>query len=313
MQEARMMRAVITGGTGMVGQVLSARLAADGHEVIVLSRTPEKYGSRMPASVQLVNWDSETMGDWAVWVDGADAIINLAGARLAGPDPRMRWTDKRKKIICKSRRDVGGVLVEAIKAAANKPGMLLQASGIDYYSTGDQLVTEQSPPGDDFLSWVCQECWEASTAPVEDMGVRRVVMRTGPILNDQDGFLPPLILQTKLFAGGALGTGDQWLSWIHQDDMISAVRFFMEKDETQGAYNLAAPNPVQNAELAKTLGRVLNRPVFMRWPAFFFKIAFGQMAVTLLQGVRASSERLQSAGFEFEYPELEAALRDLLD
>lgn len=307
------MRVLITGGTGMVGQSLSSRLAAGGHEAIVLSRTPEKYQSDMPAGVRLVNWDSETLGDWAEHVEGVDAIVNLAGARLAGPDPRMRWTDRRKKLICSSRKDVGEVLVKAIAAASNKPRMLLQASGIDYYSTGGQLVTEKSPPGDDFLTWICQECWEASTAPVEDMGVRRVITRTGPILNDQDGFLPPLILQTRLLAGGALGSGEQWISWIHQDDMLAAVRFFIENEGTQGAYNLVAPNPVQNAQLAKTLGRVLNRPVFMRWPSFLFKIAFGQMAITLLQGVRASSERLQSAGFEFEHPELEGALRDLLD
>lgn len=306
------MRFLITGGTGMIGVRLVGDLLSRSHEVVVLSRHPEEHGGEMPSGAKLVQWDAKTMDRWVEWIDDADAVVHLAGARLAGPDPRMRWTERRQAVICQSRRQAGQALARAIADAGRKPAVLIQVSGIDYYSTGEAVVTEETPPGDDYLSWVCVECWEAPTAPVEDMGVRRVVIRSGPMLNADDGFLPPQVLQTKLLGGGTIGGGRQWVSWVHWRDVVSAIHYLAQNERATGAYNLVAPNPVRQAELSKTLGRVLNRPTFMRWPAFLFKIAFGDMAVTLLKGVRASSERLQSTGFEFQFPELEGALRDLL-
>jgi uncharacterized protein (TIGR01777 family) len=306
------MRFLITGGTGMVGQGLVADLLEAHHDVVVLSRHPEQHRAHMPSGVKLIQWDAKATDGWVERVAGADAVVHLAGARLAGPDPRMRWTESRKAIICQSRRQAGEAIAAGIKAAARRPTVLIQASGIDYYASGEAEVTEATSPGDDFQSWICTECWEAPTARIEGMGVRRVVIRSGPMLNAGDGFLPPQVLQTKLFAGGAIGSGLQWVSWVHWRDVIAAIRFLVENQQAEGAYNLVAPNPVRQAELSKALGRVLNRPVFLRWPALFFEIAFGEMAVTLLRGVRASSDRLQSAGFEYQFPELEGALRDLL-
>ncbi len=306
------MRYLVSGGTGMIGRGLVATLLEEDHEVVVLSRDPDRHRADMPAGVKLAQWDARTVSAWAEWIESADAVVHLAGARLAGPDPRMRWTERRKRIICESRRDAGRALAAAIEEGGRKPAVLIQASGVDYYSPGESLVTEKTPPGEDFLSWVCTECWERPTAPVERLGVRRVVIRSGPMLNANDGFLPPQVLQTKLFAGGAIGSGRQWVSWVHYQDVISAIRFLTQNRDAEGAFNLAAPNPVRQRELARALGQVLKRPIFMRWPSFLFEAAFGEMAVTLLEGVCASSERLQQAGFEFQYPEIEGALRDLL-
>jgi uncharacterized protein (TIGR01777 family) len=306
------MRYLVSGGTGMIGRGLATALLEEDHDVVVLSRNPDLHREDMPAGVKLAQWDARTVGAWAEWVERADAVVHLAGARLAGPDPRLRWTKRRKRIICESRREAGRAITAAIEGAGRKPAALIQASGVDYYPSGEPLVTEETPPGEGFLSWVCTECWENPTAPVERMGVRRVVVRSGPMLNGDDGFLPPQVLQTRLFAGGAIGSGRQWVSWVHYQDVISAIRFLAQNPDAGGAYNLVAPNPVRHEQLARALGQVLNRPIFMRWPSFLFEVAFGEMAVTLLKGVRASAERLQQAGFEFQFPEIEGALRDLL-
>ncbi len=305
------MRIIVTGGTGMIGRRLVAKLAADGHEVIVLSRSPDNHS--FPAGVVGHEWDAKTAAGWGNLADGADAIINLAGENIAGdsllPD---RWTAAKKRRIRESRLYVGQAVTEAIDRAAQKPHVLLQASGIDYYGdTGDQKITENDPPGDTFLAQVCVD-WEASTAAVEAMGVRRVVLRTGVVFSMDGGALPVTVLPFRLFAGGPLGNGRQWLPWIHIDDVVAAMVYLLEHESAAGPINLVNPNPVQNKELAKAIGEVLKRPSFVPAPAAAMRLALGETADLVLHSHRALPQQLETLGYPFRYTDVRVALRDLL-
>ena len=303
------MRIIITGGTGWIGRQLAGQLAGDGHETIILSRNPGQTAG-MPAGVRLERWDAKTAAGWGHLADGADAIVNLAGERLAGPSPAYRWTEKRKQAICDSRRNAGLAVTEAVRAAKNKPKVLIQASGINYYDTGDALATENTPAGSGFLPHVVKDCWEASTAEVDAMGVRRAIIRTGPVLGSNSPVLSPILLQFKLFAGGTIGNGKQWFPWVHIDDVIGVTRFLIDNPAGTGPFNLVAPNPVTNAEMGKIVGRVLGRPSWLPAPSFAFNLAFGEMAMTLTEGVHAQPKRLLELGYTFRFPTLDAAVRN---
>lgn len=306
------MRVIITGGTGLIGRALGGSLVADGHKAIVLSRSPEKAAG-LADGVSVEGWDARSAGEWASLVDGAGAVVNLAGASIAGESffP-TRWTTARKKLILESRLDAGRAIVQAVEAAAQKPGVLIQSSAIGYYGPhGDEKLDEASAASDDYLG-ATAEAWEESTAAVEAMGVRRVVVRTGVVLSGEDGALPRLLLPFKLFAGGPMGNGKQWLSWIHVDDLVKAIRFLMDNPQASGAFNLTAPNPVTNAELAHAIGRVMRRPSFIPVPGPAMRLAFGEVATTVLDGQRVMPRRLQEAGYEFLYSEVEPALREIL-
>ncbi|MGD8398232.1 MAG: TIGR01777 family oxidoreductase [Anaerolineae bacterium] len=308
------MRVIITGGTGQIGSDLAADLAADGHEVIVLTRSPEQATGLAPG-VRPVGWDGRTAKGWGHLADGADAIVNLAGANLAGSGffP-ARWTEERKRIIRDSRVHAGEAVVEAVAQAQQKPGVVIQASGVGYY--GDRQegpVTEDDPPGDGFLARMAADAWEPSTAPVEEMGVRRAIIRTGGVFDADEGALPRLVLPFRLFVGGTIGGGDQWIAWIHQRDEVRAIRFLIEDPGASGPFNLTAPESVTNREMAKTLGRVLGRPVWIPLPGFVMRLAFGEVASVLLEGQPAVPQRLLERGFAFKFPDPESALRDLLD
>jgi hypothetical protein len=305
------MRVIITGGSGLIGTALTERLLADGHEVIILSRSPEKY--TFPAGVQGVKWDGKTAGDWNTSINDNTAIVHLAGASIAGDSfiPK-RWTPERKKAIRQSRLDSGQAVVAGIEAADRKPRVLIQASAVGYYGpSGSEVLTESAPPGNDFLADVCVD-WEASTRPVEAMGVRRVVTRTGLVLTLDGGPLPIVVLQYKLFAGGRLGDGRQWWPWIHLDDEVEAVTYLLENEAAEGVYNLTAPNPLTNDAFGKVVGQVLNRPHLIPVPAFALKLLLGEIATLVLDGQRAIPQRLQEAGFIFKYSEAKPALADLL-
>lgn len=306
------MRIIITGGTGLIGRALSADLIADGHEVIVLSRDPGK-AAKMPAGTQVEKWDAVSAAGWGHLADGADAIVNLAGASVAGEHfLPSRWTKKRKRIIADSRINAGKAVVEAVAAASVKPRVVIQSSAIGYYGArDDKPVDEQTARGDDFLAQLCVD-WEASTAAVEDMQVRRVVIRTGLVLSMEGGAFTRLLLPFKLFAGGYFGNGRQYYSWVHIADQVAAIRFLIENEETHGVYNVSAPRPQTNREFGKTLGRVMRRPAFMPVPGFVMRLMFGEVSMAVLEGQRVLSKRLQEAGFSFKFPESEAAFRDLL-
>lgn len=308
------MRVIITGGTGMIGKALANSLAKDGHEVIVLSRNKHKTAG-LASGVRVVEWDGRTAAGWGELADGAGAIVNLAGESIAGEGfPPQRWTPERRARIRDSRVNAGRAVTEAINNATNKPGVLIQQAAVGYYGPrGSEDVTEETPPGSDFLADVVKQ-WEASTADVEKMGVRRAVTRTGLVLSSQGGVLPMMALPFRMFVGGKIGSGEQEIPWIHIDDQIRAFRYLIDTPTASGVFNLSAPNPLPNAAFSKALGRALNRPSFFPTPGFPFKLAFGELGdVLLLKGQRAVPKHLQESGFQFHYPEAEGALKDLFE
>lgn len=307
------MRVIIAGGSGLIGRALTANLTADGHEVLILSRTPERL-SGLPAGARAVAWDTHTADGWGPLADGADALVNLAGANLAGERffP-SRWTAERKRLIRDSRLNAGRAIVQAVEQATRKPGVVVQASGVGYYGPhGDEIVTEETPPGSDYLARFAAEDWEPSTAPVEALGVRRAIARSAGVLDPNEGALWRLLLPFRLFVGGPMGSGKQWFPWIHIDDEARALRFLIDHPQASGPFNLTAPYPLTNAGFAKVLGQVLGRPSWLPVPGFALKLAFGKVTGVLLEGQRAVPKRLQELGFEFRFPTAEAALKDLL-
>ena len=306
------MRVLIPGGTGLIGRALSAELAKDGHEVILLSRAPQR-AHNLPPGVRTERWDGRTAAGWGHLADGADAIVNLAGASIAGEGffP-ARWTEARKTLLTESRLHTARAVVEAVQGAAQKPGAVIQASAIGYYGPhGDESLTEDAPPGDDFLARLCV-AWEAAAAPLDEMGVRRVILRTGVVLSTAGGAFPRLLLPFRLFAGGPMGSGRQWMSWIHVADEVAAIRFLLERPDAAGPFNLTAPEPLTNAQFSRLLGRVMRRPALLPVPAFAMRLALGEAATIVLDGQRVLPRRLQELGFTFRFPTAEAALHDLL-
>jgi len=306
--EGLSMRIIITGGTGLIGRKLSQIMSADGHDVIVLSRNPGKAVG-MPTVVRVEQWNTQTIEGWGELVDGADAIVNLAGAGIADG----RWSRERKQLINDSRLDAGNILVEAIQAAEKKPATFIQASAVGYYGTenNEQELTEESAPGNDFLAKVCID-WEISTAPIERLGIRRVILRTGIVLSNDGGAFPRMVLPFKMYAGGPLGDGEQWLPWIHIEDQAEAIYFLLKQEDASGPFNLSAPEPLINREFGQEIGRAMGKPSFMPAPAIALKLALGEMATLVLDGQRAVPKNLLDLGFSFKYPTAEAALAELI-
>ncbi len=300
-------RILISGGSGLIGNALASDLARDGNEVIVLSRHPEKLAI-LPAGVRVEKWDAQTAEGWYRLANGADAIVNLAGESIGSG----RWTDERKRTIVRSRVEAGRAIVQAVETSSKKPRVVIQASAVGYYGpTDDKRITEKAPQGHDFLARIALD-WEASTEPVERFGVRRVVIRTGVVLSKKGGALPRMVTPFRFFAGGRLGNGCQWLPWIHIADEIGAIRFLIDNENANGAFNLTAPFPVINTEFSRLLGRQLKRPSHFSVPAFVLRLLFGEMASVLLAGQQAIPERLLEMGFGFRYSEAHQALKDLL-
>lgn len=306
------MKVVISGGTGLLGSALGRELARDGHEVVVLSRAPEK-AKNLPGGVRAAGWDGRSLGDWAAEVDGATAVVNLAGYRLAAANPlTMRWTKARKERIIQSREDAGSVLTEALRRAGSKPGVFIQCSGVGYYGVlADEPVDETAPAGDDFLAGVCRR-WEASSKSVEEAGVRRAVIRIGVVLANGNPAFDLQKLPIALFVGGPIGNGKQVLPWVHIADVVGAMRFLIDSPEQRGVFNLSAPEPVTNREFGALLARLMRRPYWFPAPAFLLKGLLGEVSTVVLDGQRAIPARLQAAGYPYRFATLEAALRDLL-
>jgi uncharacterized protein (TIGR01777 family) len=294
------MQIVVAGGSGFLGRPLVARLEAEGHTVRVLSRRP--------AAPHETAWTPDgSVGPWAGTLDGADAVINLAGESIAGG----RWTAARKARIRDSRIRATRSLVTAIQQTGGSSSVLLSGSAIGYYGAHDEeALTEESPPGDDFLASVCRD-WE--TEALRAAATTRVVLlRTGLVLAKEGGALPPMALPFKLFAGGPVGSGRQFNSWIHRDDWVSLVVWALRTPAVSGPLNLTAPTPVPNRDFARTLGRVLGRPAFMPAPAFAMRLLLGEMAdALLLTGQRVVPAKATSLGYAFTHPDLERALREI--
>lgn len=291
------MRIVIAGGSGFLGRALSADLLRGGHEVQVLTRRPR--------GTHDVIWSTDpTPAAWMGVVDGADAVINLVGESLD-----QRWTRDRMRAVRASRLEATNALVVAIRRAARPPSVLLSGSAIGIYGNrGDEALTEESLPGSDFVATLCRE-WEARA--MEASGISRVVLlRTGLVLAREGGVLPRMARPFYFMAGGRLGSGRQYCSWIHLQDWMALVQWAIAHDTVMGALNLTAPNPVPNAEFARALGAALHRPALVPAPAFALRLLLGKMADALvLGGQRVLPEKALSLGFRFGYERLEAALR----
>jgi uncharacterized protein (TIGR01777 family) len=302
------MKIVVAGGTGFIGVPLCNELVGKGHSLIVLTRSGSAADSPNRTSVP---WQPGSPGAWehvlAEVLDGVDGVINLAGAPIAD----RRWSERQKQKLRSSRIETTRALVTAIGRTKKNPAFLLNASAVGYYGPrGDELVTEESGPGRDFLAGLCAD-WEEEAKKAEAHGVRVIRLRTGIVLGKGGGALSKMVLPFKLFIGGPLGTGRQWMPWIHIEDEIGMIRFLMENNDARGAINACAPNPVTMKEFCLTLGKVLHRPCWAPVPAFALRLLLGEMAEMLLTGQRAMPAAAERLGYRFRHPELLDALRTL--
>ncbi len=299
------MKVVIAGGTGFIGKALSRLLVDSGYQVISLTRSTRP--SDIPGVKNAV-WDAENLSGWGDHVNGAKAVVNLAGDNIASG----RWNEDKKKSILESRVKSGKALEHAVIKASHRPEVFIQGSAVGFYGLqGPEPVNESSSPGGNFLAGVTVK-WEKSSEKVEDYGVRRAIVRTGMVLG-KGGALAKMLPAFRMGLGGPLGHGHQGVSWIHLDDEIGAIKFLIENEQCKGVYNLTAPAPVTFNKFSKALGSVLGRPAVMRVPAFVLKMLMGQMAQeVLLGGQFALPERLLSAEYHFEHVDIEAALRDVV-
>jgi hypothetical protein len=299
-------RYLLAGGSGLIGRRLAAAWAAEGAEVVVLSRSAAV--GDLPPGVRVATWDGRAVGAWADEVDGATAVVNLTGENVG----EGRWTAARKSRLRASRLEPTAALVTAIERASRRPAALLQASAVGFYGDrGDEILDESAAPGAGYLPELCVE-WEAASAGVESLGVRRVLLRTGIVLAREGGALPKMLPAFRAGVGGPLGDGRQWFPWIHLDDAVAAIRFAAARVELRGPVNVTAPAPATNAQLTRELARACRRFALLRVPPFALRALFGEMAEVLLGGQRAVPSKLADAGFRFEYPQLAPALAALV-
>lgn len=307
------MRIVIAGGTGFLGSPLAEVYAEDGHDVVVLTRrlpageARHDSGTGVPG-ITRVGWKPDGQGGpWAATLDGADAVINLAGEGIGD----RRWTPQRKAQLRDSRIIPTRSLAAAIRASAVPPKVLVSASGVGYYgASGDEPKTEDSPAGDDFLAHVCED-WEGEALGAISPATRVVVTRTGVVLERAGGALTQMMRPFQLFVGGPIGSGRQYISWIHRHDWIEMLRWIVQTPEVTGPINATSPEPVTNREFARALGLALRRPGFVPAPAFVLKLALGEMASLALTGQRVLPARVQALGYHFRYPHLDQAFRGI--
>ncbi|WP_370221450.1 TIGR01777 family oxidoreductase [Cytobacillus sp.] len=299
------MRIAITGGTGFVGNALVKKFLEKKHEIFILTRNiSDKQHSKNLNYVQWLN-DDDSPEDA---LEGIDVFINLAGESINSG----RWTEERKKRILNSRITATKEVLRIISRLEEKPYTLINASAVGYYGTSQtETFTEASrKSGTDFLAETVRR-WEEEASKAEEFEVRTVFCRFGIILEKNDGALPRMAFPYKLFAGGTVGTGSQWVSWIHLDDAVNGILFCIDQGQLQGPLNFTSPYPVTMKEFGQILGKVLNRPHWMPAPGFALKITLGEMSTLVLEGQKVLPEKLQSLGFDFLYPDLKAALDDI--
>lgn len=324
------MRIILAGGTGFIGCALRESLAQAGHEVVILTRQrPRENQPGVRTRYRYWNPSSASGTEVSLWeseIEGVDAVINLAGEPIVG----KRWTPEQKKKIVESRTNATRAIVNAIQKSRRKPFLLLNASAIGYYGPthhvsfqgsgqppkrggphGEEGVSEEAPAGSDFLARTCR-AWEAEALRAEDFGLRVVRLRTGIVLEKSGGALAKMLPPFESGLGGPLGSGRQWMSWIHLQDLLGLIHFILGKKEVRGALNGTAPSPVTMKEFAAALGRALKRPAFFPVPGFVVKILLGEMSDILLKGQRVLPKRALEAGYVFKFPTLEAAFKEIL-
>lgn len=305
------MKVAVTGATGFVGSRLVERLQQEGHSVLVLTRHPERaqrmFSSSGSSLLEIVAYTPTKSGSWQQAISGCDGVVNLAGAPIADE----RWTPQRKQEILESRSTATQKLVEAIQNTDSKPSVLVNASAVGYYGTSETSVfDENSPCGRDFLANVCL-AWEAAAQQVQQAGTRLVILRLGIVLG-MGGALGKMLTPFKLFAGGPLGSGHQWFSWIHREDLVNLILFSLTNSSVEGVLNATAPNPVKMEQLCHALGEVLHRPSWLPVPDFALEILLGDAAQVILQGQQVLPKRALSYNFNYQYPTVKPALEEIL-
>ncbi len=303
---------VLTGGTGLIGKALVKALIERGDKVILLVRNPQKAKAQLPNLAGYYEWNATSeSGEWTAILVSADAVVHLAGTPVAA-----RWDEHYKKQIYDTRILSTRNLVRALAQSPVKPKVFVVASGVGYYGNQGygatvEALDESAPPANDFLAKVCID-WEKEAFEAEKLGMRVVTMRTGVVLSTKGGALEKMLTPFKFFVGGPIGSGKQWVSWIHIDDVVGLYLFAIDNEKVTGAMNIVAPNPVPMKVLAETLGRVLSRPSGLAVPKAALEVLFGEAADVIAEGQRVMPTRALEFGFSFKYPELEGALRDII-
>lgn len=301
------MQIIVTGGTGFIGRPLCAALCQEGHRVTLLTRRVEAQRS-CHSTVTVVEWNGREAGDWEQCFNGADAVINLAGAPIADG----RWTDARKHLLMESRVLTTRLLVEALSRRASKPHTLISASGIGYYGArDDRTLDEGAARGQGFLPDLCL-AWETEALRAADFGLRVVLLRTGMVLEEDGGALPKMLLPFRFFAGGPIMPGTQWVSWIHRHDHIGLIQWLLKTPNVSGPVNAVAPEAVTMNRFCQALGQVLHRPSWLPVPRFALRMALGELGTLMTTGQRVTPAKALSGRYVFHYPKLEAALRAIL-
>lgn len=302
------MKVIVTGGTGFIGRAVLQKLIEDGHRVVLLTRHPDHVQWFNKNFVRPVAWNGKTQGDWSQEVDGADAVINLAGEPLVA----KRWTKSVKEHIISSRVNATRAIVEAIRKAEHKPSVLINANAVGFYgNVPDGEVTESSPKGSGFLSDTC-EIWEKEARAAEALGVRLVICRIGIVLEKDGGALTKMVPPFQMFIGGPIGSGRQWFPWVHRDDVAGAMIFALDNSRVKGVINVTAPDSVTMGQFCVALGKALKRPCWAPVPAVALKLLLGEMSGMLLEGQKAIPKKLEQAGYLFIYPKLDEALEVIL-
>jgi uncharacterized protein (TIGR01777 family) len=307
------MRIVIAGGTGFLGSPLAEAYAEEGHDVRVLTRSlapgesRHESGTGVPG-ITRVGWTPDgRSGAWRATLNGADAVINLAGETIGD----KRWTPARKALLRDSRLLATRSLVAALSESDHKTGVFVSASGVGYYGDGgDEVKTEESPAGQDFLAHLCED-WEGEARKAAASNVRVAIVRTGVVLERSGGALPRMTTPFRFFAGGPLGSGRQYMSWIHRLDWVEMVRWIVATPSADGTFNATAPHPVTNRQFARALGRALHRPALLPAPGFGLRLVVGEFAESILTGQRVIPKRAMTMGYHFRYPEIDIAFRGL--
>jgi uncharacterized protein (TIGR01777 family) len=302
------MQIVVTGGTGFIGRHLCASFCQEGHRVTLLTRRREEAQQSYGATVTAVEWNGREAGAWERCLEGADAVVNLAGAPIADG----RWTDARKRLLSESRVLTTRLLAEAISRRTSKPRTLISASGIGYYgASDDRVLDEGAARGEGFLADLCL-AWEAEALRTAEFGARVVLLRTGMVLELDGGALPKMLLPFQLFAGGPIMPGTQWVSWIHRRDHIGLIQWILATPHVSGPVNAVAPEAVTMKRFCQVLGRVLQRPSWLPVPRFALQAALGELGTLMTTGQRVNPAKALSGGYVFHYPTLEPALRAII-
>ena len=305
------MKIAITGATGLVGTRLVSKLKEQNHQIVVFTRNSDKARKIFPSTrfpnLEIVRYTPLESGTWQDKVSGCDAVVNLAGEPIS-----ERWTPQHKKAILESRQIGTRKIVEAIAKAEEKPSVLVSGSAIGYYGTSETATfDETSSSGNDFLAEVCQK-WEAEAEAVKEHGVRLVIVRIGVVLANGGGALGKMLTPFQMGAGGPIGTGRQWFSWVHRDDLVNIIMEALTRDDMSGAYNATSPNPVKMGEFCQTLGEVLNRPSWLPVPEFVLELLLGDGAVVVLEGQKVLPQKTQAQNVKYQYAELRSALKEIV-